>query len=214
MLKIGLTGGIASGKSKALQFFETLGAQTIDADQLARKVVETGQPALQKILKRFGEEYRLNDGSLDRQALADLVFSEPAALQDLNQIVHPYVIQEENRRLRELKSLETDTNPFIVIVDAALMIEVGTYQNYDVILVVYCPHRTQLQRLMARTEMSRKQALKRIENQMPALEKISYADYVINSSGPVTETHEQIHFVYRELLYRFRNGSLTDPVNV
>ena len=208
MIKIGLTGGIACGKSKALHYFENLGAHTIDADRLARKVVKPGEPALEEIEKHFGKRVILENGSLNRQVLADLIFSDPTARNELNHIVHPHIIKEESKQLAELELLDTGDEPCFVMIDASLMIEVGTYKRYDVILVIYCSRKIQLQRLLARNDLTEEQALNRIGSQLPILQKVQYADYVINTSGPVEETRGQIRFIYDELLIRCREGSL------
>jgi len=208
MLKIGLTGGIACGKSKALSCFRDLGAHTIDADLVAREVVKPGRPALREIVQEFGREFLHEDGTLNRSALADLVFSDEAARTALNRIIHPYIIDEESAQLSALEERETADSPCLAVVDAPLMIEVGTYCYYDAVVVVYCPQRIQLERLTSRGSLSPEQALSRIASQMPGLEKIRYADYVVNSAGPVEETRGQIRFIYRELLIRWEEGSL------
>ncbi len=198
MLKVGLTGGIACGKSKALLCFEQLGAYTVDADKIAREVVQLGQPAYQQILDEFGPDMVGSDGELDRAKLGNLVFSDDSARIKLNSIVHPFVLAEEDRLVRELQS-----NPHqysMVVTDAALMVEVGSYAKYDVVVVAYCPPSIQLLRLMKRNALSKTEALRRVSSQMPLLEKIGYADYVIDTSRDPSETREQIRHIYAELL--------------
>jgi dephospho-CoA kinase len=208
MLKVGLTGGIACGKSKALEFLKTLGAHTIDADQLAREVVEPGEPALEKIRTNFGNQYIAPDGSLDRAAMAELVFSDESARQELNHIIHPHILDRETELLSRIEKNIPHDKSSLVIVDAPLMIEVGTYTRYDYVIVIYCPLSTQIKRLISRNTMSEEQAINRINSQMPTLEKIHYCDYVINSSGPVDETRGQIRFIYKELLMLSRETRL------
>ncbi|HUV12286.1 MAG TPA: dephospho-CoA kinase [Acidobacteriota bacterium] len=200
MLKVGLTGGIACGKSKALLCFEQLGAFTVDADKIAREVVQPGQPAYQKILDEFGPDMVGTDGELDRAKLGDLVFSDDSARSTINSIVHPFVLAEEDRLVRELEN-----NPHqypMVVTDAALMVEVGSYTKYDIVIVAYCPPSMQLERLMKRNALSKAEALRRVSSQMPLLEKIEYADYIIDTSRDQSETQEQIRHIYAELLER------------
>jgi dephospho-CoA kinase len=198
VLKVGLTGGIACGKSKALQCFEELGAYTVDADEIARDVVQRGTPAFQQILDGFGSEMVGADGELDRVKLGDLVFSDESARNRLNSIVHPLVLAEEDRRIRTLLS-KPHRYP-MVVTDAALMIEVGSYTQYDVIVVAYCPTTMQLERLMRRNELSKSEAMRRVNSQMPLLEKIGYANFIIDTSRDPSETREQIRHIYAELL--------------
>ena len=200
MLKIGLTGGIACGKSNALRHFSRLGAATIDADKLAREVVLPGRPAYQAIVQEFGPEFLLADGQIDRSALASVIFSDQEMRLKLNRIVHPHVIAEEKRLIQSFSSEERP--PPVLVVDAALMIEVGTYQNYDLIVVAYCPPEVQLQRLMSRDDMSESQARKRIASQMPLLKKVHYADYIVDTTGKLSDTYNQVRFIYREILER------------
>jgi dephospho-CoA kinase len=208
MITIGLTGGIACGKSKALEYFKNLNIYTIDADQLAHEAVEPGNPALDEIANHFGRRYIHPDGSLNRDALADLVFSKPEALKQLNRIVHPYVLGKEKQLLHEYLKQDQTSEPRLIVIDAPLMIEVGTYKRYDVILVIYCPPSLQMQRLLSRKNITMEQAENRLRSQMSALEKVKYCDYVINSSGPVEETREQINFIIQELKHRYREGSI------
>lgn len=200
VLKVGLTGGIACGKSKALLCFEELGAYTVDADRIARDLVRRGQPAFQQILDEFGSEMVGADGELDRVKLGGLVFSDESARNRLNSIVHPLVLAEEDRRIRKL--LNNPGQYPMVVTDAALMIEVGSYAKYDVIVVVYCPRSIQIERLMRRNELTRNQALRRVNSQMPLLEKIAYADFIIDTSRDPSETRDQIRHIYADLLER------------
>jgi len=203
MFSVGLTGGIACGKSNALRCFRSLGAHTIDADVIAREVVEPGKPAYDKILDEFGPSIIGLEGQINRKELGGIVFSDPVALQKLNEIVHPFVLQEEKRRIATLEAEEPGSKSQIVIVDASLMIETGTYRKYQAIVVVYCPPSVQLRRLMLRDGISESQARQRIESQMPTLEKIQYGDYVIETSGKLSDTYTQVKQVYSELLACF-----------
>jgi len=200
MFRVGLTGGIACGKSNALRCFARLGAHTIDADVIARRVVEPGMPAYQNLLDEFGVSILGKDGQINRKKLGSIVFANPDARQKLNEIVHPHVIEEEERQVSALESGETKSGSRIVIVDASLMIETGTYRKYQVIVVVYCPPAVQLRRLMLRDKISETEARRRIDSQMPTSEKLKYADYVIETSGKLSETFIQVKHVYGELV--------------
>jgi dephospho-CoA kinase len=198
LLKIGLTGGIACGKTNILRRFRDLGAHTIDADKLARQVVQPGRPAHQAIVDRFGSEILDSEGNVDRPRLAAMIFADASAREDLNHIVHPWILEEEDKRLAGCNI----TKSRLVVVDAALMIEVGTISRYDVILVAFCPPEVQLCRLLRRDRLSREQAVQRIESQLSVYRKLAFADYVIDTSGEFSNTREQIDHVYRELVGR------------
>ncbi|MBI2823043.1 MAG: dephospho-CoA kinase [Acidobacteria bacterium] len=198
-MKVGLTGGIASGKSHALEEFKRLGAAVIDADRLAHRVMERGKPACQEVVREFGEGILLPDGEIDRKKLARIVFADEEKLKILNAIVHPRVFEEEAAELEAMRSSSIKESP-IVIVDAALMIETGSFRRYDKIVVVFCPPELQLARLMARDDLSPEEAALRISRQMPILEKVRYADYLIDTSGKYSDTKRQIRQVYLNLL--------------
>lgn len=203
MFCVGLTGGIACGKSNALRCFRCLGAQTIDADVIAREVVEPGEPAYVKIVEEFGPSILGEERQINRMKLGGLVFSDKAALKKLNDIVHPYVLEEEERRISRLRSEDTRSRSPIVVIDASLMIETGTYRKYQMIVVVYCPPAIQLQRLMRRDGISETEARQRIDSQMPTLEKIKYGNYLIETSGKLSDTYAQVKQVHSELVARF-----------
>ncbi len=196
LLKIGLTGGIACGKTNILRRFRDLGTHTIDADKLAREVVRPGLPAFQEIVDRFGEEILDSDGNVDRPRLGEIVFTDESARQDLNRIVHPRILEEEDKRIAACDPAKSR----LVVVDAALMIEVGTLSRYDAIVVAFCPPEVQLCRLLRRERFTRDQALQRIRSQLPIYQKLTFADYVIDTSGEFSNTREQIDHVYRELV--------------
>jgi dephospho-CoA kinase len=200
MLKVGLTGGIACGKSYALKEFHKLGAYAIDADRIAHSVTEPGQPAYDEIVAAFGNEMLLEDGRLDRKKLGSLIFSNGAERKKLNSIVHPYILKEEQRLIAEAEKDPRLLRSPVVMVDAALMVEVGSYRNYDFVIVVYCHPSIQLSRLVTREGLSEEEAWHRISSQMPLLEKVRYADYVIENSGKLSHTHRQIKQVFAELI--------------
>jgi dephospho-CoA kinase len=200
MLRVGLTGGIACGKSNALKCFCELGAYTIDADRIAREVVEPGKPAFEQIVRTFGKQILEAGEHIDRKALGRIIFADEAARQRLNAIVHPYVREEEEKRIAALEQGETPSR--IAITDATLMIETGSYRKYQVIVVVWCPPHIQLRRLMRRDQLTSEEASLRIGSQMPILDKVKYGDYAIETSGARSDTRNKVKQVYGELLLR------------
>jgi dephospho-CoA kinase len=198
MKVIALTGGVASGKSTVARFLRELGAEVLDADEIAREVVAPGQPALSEIAAAFGEEYLLPDGSLNRRGLGDLVFSDAEARAQLNAIVHPRV----RARLREARERIARERPDTVLVlDIPLLFEtpVSDYEGLDVI-VVYASHETQIARLRARDALTRDQASSRLGAQMPLEDKLPRARWVIRNDGPVADTRDQVAKVWEEVL--------------
>jgi dephospho-CoA kinase len=196
MLKVGLTGSIAVGKSYVCSVFRELGAFVIDADQIARDVVARGTPGLRRIVEEFGEEVIARDGSLDRKKLAEIVFNDEEKRLRLNAIVHPLVINEQDRILSEIEATDRSA---IVIVEAALMIESGGFRRFDRLIVVWCRPEIQIQRLMSRDGLTRDEAEKRIAAQMPQSEKMRYADFLIDTSEGFESTRKQCEDVYAEL---------------
>lgn len=199
LLNVGLTGGIGTGKSHALEEFRRLGAYTIDADELAHQAIERGKPAYQEIVREFGEAILQPDGEVDRKKLARIVFADESKLKCLNAIVHPRVSELQEEELRALQSKKRKRSP-IVITDAALMIETGNYKRYDKIIVVFCTPELQFARLVARDGLSPEEAALRISRQMPITEKAKHADYLIENSGKYADTRRQIKQVYTNLL--------------
>lgn len=192
---LGLTGHIASGKSTVARAFARLGAVIIDADQLAREVVQPGSRVLAAIVRRFGEEVLMSDGVLDRSALGSVVFSDPTALSDLNHLTHPAIRDLACRRLIEAQQL----NAPLIVYDAALLYEVGADQLVDKVLLVMVDKNVQLHRLMARNGLNREEALQRISAQSGLVEKMKKADYVIDNSGSEEELAARIADIWREL---------------
>ncbi len=177
-----------------------LGASAIDADQIAHQVIAPGQPAYDEVLTSFGSSILGDNQNIDRKKLGKIVFSDPASREKLNQIVHPHVFEEEERQKADLAAQADSLSSPILVVDAALMIEAGSYRRYRVVVVVYCQPAVQIQRLMARDRISREEALERIQSQMPILEKIRYGDYLIENSGTLADTRDQVKQVFSELL--------------
>lgn len=196
MLKVGLTGGIATGKSFVLSVLRELGCEVMDADQTAREVVEPGQPAFEEIFAHFGSEVVGADGRLDRPKLGAIVFNDPAQREKLNSIVHPKVFEAQARWMAEVEARNPQA---VVIIDAALMIETGSYRRFDKVVVVYCEPELQLQRLMARNNMTQEEATARISSQMPSAEKLKFADFSINTSLGFEDTRLQTVALYEQL---------------
>lgn len=196
MLKVGLTGSIAVGKSYVCSVFAELGCHVLDADQTAREVVAPGTFGLERVVHEFGYEVLTPFGELDRKRLGAIVFADENKRKLLNSIVHPLVINAQDRWLRDHE--DKDPNG-IAIVDAALMIESGGYRRFDKLIVVWCDAAIQLQRLMLRDNLSREDAQKRIDSQMPQEEKKQYADHLIDTSNGFEDTRKQTVEVFEKL---------------
>ncbi|CAN5809720.1 dephospho-CoA kinase [soil metagenome] len=196
MLKVGLTGSIAVGKSFVCEVFRELGASVLDADQTAREVVEPNTKGLKAIIENFGAEVLHPTGELDRLKLAATIFADEAKRQLLNSIVHPLVIEKQNDWLR---AREVENPNSISIIDAALIIESGGYRRFDKIIVVWCDSVTQLQRLVSRNNISEQEALKRINAQMPQEEKKRYADFLIDTTQGFESARRQTVEVFEQL---------------
>ena len=192
MLRVGLTGGIASGKSTVADELARRGALVIDADRLAREVVDPGTPELAKVAERFPDT--VVDGRLDRAKLAAVVFGNPQARRDLERIIHPAV----RKRAAEL---EQSAPPGSVVVHVIpLLVETGQESDFDLCVVVDVDHETQLSRLLARDGMTRAEAEARIGAQATREQRLAAADVVIDNSGSVTQLREQIDDVWSVLL--------------
>ena len=197
MLRVGLTGSIATGKSFVSKVLAELGCHLIDADETAREVAAPGSPALRKVAQEFGSEMLSDDGTLDRAKLGAVVFGDPARLQVLNGILHPYIIAKQDERLREWEAVDPEA---IAVVDAALMIESGGYKRFDKLIVVHCDEEVQLQRLMARNNLTREEAERRIGTQMSQREKMKFADYLIDTTDGFEPARLQTTAVYESLM--------------
>ena len=197
MLKVGLTGSIAVGKSYVLSVLAELGCVTFDADKIAHLVMEAGHPAYNDIVREFGKGVLAGDGSIDRRKLGAIVFIDEARRKRLNEIVHPRVIEAQNRLLAEAETHHPDG---IAVIDAALMIESGGYKRFEKLIVVYCDRKTQISRLMHRANIPREEAEQRIAAQMSSEEKLRYADYRINTAGTFEQTRELVIAVHADLL--------------
>lgn len=196
MLRVGLTGSIAVGKSFVLGVFRELGCAVLDADQVARDVVRPGTKGIERVVEEFGNEVLRGDGSLDRAKLGSIVFSDEAKRLLLNSIIHPLVFEVQDRWLNDCEHEAPDG---IAIVDAALMIESGGYKRFDKLIVVWCEPEIQLQRLMARDVLNRDEAERRIGSQMAQDEKKTYADHLIDTSNGYEDARRQTAEVFEQL---------------
>ncbi len=196
MLLVGLTGGIASGKSLVTKVFRDQGAQIIDADRIVHGLLAPGQVACREIIEHFGSSIRLPDGSIDRRKLGDIVFNHPEERAWLNQCIHPRVFEVYQAQVMHLRNRQPEA---IVVLDAALLIETGYHKRMDRLVVVYAKQKDQVKRLMDRDRFSLEQAMARISSQMPLDEKRKYADHVIENTGTREETERQAREVYEKL---------------
>lgn len=194
MLRIGLTGGIATGKSYVGRRLREAGVPLIDADVIAREVVRRGTPGLAAVVTRFGREILTPDGRLDRSRLGGIVFRDEAARRDLEAIVHPAVRRAIDAFFGELPA-ET---PFAVA-DIPLLFEAGRARDFDKVIVVACAPHTQTKRVMVRDGLSREDAKRRVGAQLPIEDKARHADYVIRTDGTHAETDVQILSLLRQL---------------
>jgi dephospho-CoA kinase len=207
-LLVGLTGGIATGKSTVSTMFAHLGAKVVDADLLAREVVMPGQPAHTRIVDEFGPEVLQADGQLDRKRLGAIVFADALKRQRLEQITHPAI---RVRQQRILSVYEEEAFDGIVIWDAAVLIESGGAKAMDRLVVVTADAETELARLMARDGFSEEDARRRIASQMPLAEKVKLADHVIDNSGTRDATERRVREVYRALLGDLKAAGAARP---
>ena len=199
LLRVGLTGGLASGKSFVGHALESLGCLLIQADELGRLVMAPGGEAYDAIVQEFGAEILHADGTIDRRYLAAQVFANPERLERLNALVHPPVRAREEA----LAAAFAERNPAgIVVSEAAIIVETGRYKSYARLIVAACGEQQQIERAMARDRLTREEVLDRMRRQMPLEEKVKYADYVVDTSGTKERTLEQTRAVYQSLLDR------------
>jgi dephospho-CoA kinase len=209
MLNVGLTGGIASGKSTVARMLKEKGAILIDLDELAHAVQKPDGPVWTEIVRHFGQDILQADRTIDRRKLGAVVFADRAKLDLLNRLVHPAVLSEWQRRMEKIRKKRPDA---IVLSDIPLLIEAGLMPMVDVVLLVYLSPEEQIRRLMARNGYSREDARIRLASQMPIGEKIPHADFVIHNEGPLEETRRAVGALWKELRQR-RSGVDRKPAD-
>ncbi|HYO82186.1 MAG TPA: dephospho-CoA kinase [Bryobacteraceae bacterium] len=196
MIRVGLTGGLASGKSFIGEVLASLGCHVIKADELGHQVLSPGGEAWAPTVAEFGPGILRADGVIDRKRLASIVFNDAEKLAALNAIVHPAVFRKEEEFLGALEARDPDA---IGVVEAAILIETGSYKRYDRLVLAFCSEQQQIERAMLRDGCTREDAEARLRRQMPLTDKRKYAHYVIDTSGTLEGVREQTRELYREL---------------
>jgi dephospho-CoA kinase len=189
MLRAGLTGGIASGKSAVAEMMRELGCYVLDADRMAHRLIEPGQPAYESVVREFGRDILDEQGRVVRSKLADIVFADPARLAQLNAIIHPHVLAGLDVELNWLAQSDAQG---VAVVEAALLIESGYHHRLDRLIVVWCTPEQQIERLVSGRGMREEQARQRIAAQMSLDEKRKLADDEIDCSGTLENTRRQV----------------------
>jgi len=202
---IGLTGGIASGKSLVSETLKELGAQVVDADTVAREVVESGSLGWKKVVESFGDDILNPDETVNRKKLGQLVFANPKKLKLLNDITHPLILDKINSEIKKYRDLDTQ-NVKVMVIDAPLLIETGLHRLADEVWVVDIPEEMQVERLVQRDGMTREEAWSRINSQMPASEKKKLAQVIINNSGKIATTQKTVRDIWKRRFYEVRGG--------
>jgi dephospho-CoA kinase len=195
MLKIAITGGAGSGKTTVARIFKELGAEVLDADQVAREVVAVGEPAWQELRRLYGNDYFNPDGSLNRSKLAGRVFADPEERRRLDGIIHPRVAAAIEARMAALAGRGVE----LVLVDVPLLFETGRQAAFDRVIVVTAPETERLRRLRARDGRGEKEIRGILAAQWPLEDKAARADYVVDNGGPPAETRRQVETIWREL---------------
>ena len=195
MLKIGLTGGFGTGKSTVAGMFRSLGAKVLDADKMNHRLIHRGGACFPAVIKLFGKKI-LSGRDIDRKKIAAVVFKNRAKLQQLNAIVHPAVIRDIKKEIQRFKRGKRTT----IIIDAPLLIEAGLHKLCDCVIVVVSGREKQIQRVMRRMEINRKEVLKRIRAQMPLKRKIQLADITIHNNGTRIQTRKEVRRIWQSLL--------------
>ncbi|OGP71915.1 MAG: dephospho-CoA kinase [Deltaproteobacteria bacterium RBG_16_50_11] len=193
---LGVTGGVASGKTTVVRMLEQLGAPVIDFDLLSRNVVEPGKPAWKEIVAYFGEQVLLEDRTLDRKKLSEVVFRDSEKRKKLEGFIHPRVFEEFIKLVKEYTSRDPNA---IIQVDVPLMIEINLQYVFHKILLVYMPEKMQIERLMKRDRISEEMARNMIRSQLPIEEKKGYSDFIVDNSGTLEETQRQVVKIWEKL---------------
>ncbi len=197
---VGLTGGIASGKSTVSHHLAKLGAIILDADKIAREIVAPGKPALKELVEEFGSNILQPDNTLDRSQLAQIIFNNPQKRQRLNEITHPKIIAELRKRLAELRE-QYDCLNKVVVIDAALLVEAGLVPLVEEVWLVMVDVETQLQRLIQRDNLTREAAEARLKSQMPLEQRLVYANRIIQNTSSIEATQIQVNELWNNLIY-------------
>lgn len=194
---VGLTGNIASGKSLVASILKNHGAKVIDVDDIAKKIVEPGQPTWEKIVSNFGKDILNPDGTINRKSLGEIIFNNEEKRKILNDITHPVIIESAREKVEEHKR----DNAQVVIIEAALIVEKGGLKDLiEKLIVVTSDQESQIERLAERNEYSKEEALSRINSQMPSSEKSKHGDYVIDNSGTLEETKNQVNLLWQKIV--------------
>ena len=196
MLRVGLTGGLASGKSFVGHSLRDLGCHLIEADELGHQVLLPGAEAYDAVVNEFGEDILDQDRFIDRRKLGALVFGNPALLEKLNRLVHPPVVARQKRMTDEIARADPQG---IVVVEAAILVETGSYKRFDRLIVAVCTPEQQMERAMKRGTYTKEEVTERLSRQLPLEEKLRVADYVVDTSGTKENTLEQVRAVYGSL---------------
>jgi dephospho-CoA kinase len=196
VLRVGLTGGLASGKSFVGRELAALGCLLVQADELGHHVIEPGGEAYDAVVKEFGTDILNSDRTINRRLLGARVFNQPERLEKLNSLVHPPVRARTKRLIEEFERREPNG---IAVIEAAILIETGSSRSYDRLIVAVCSEEQQIERAMGRDHLTREEVLDRLRRQMPLAEKVKYADYVIDTSGTKDHTIEQTRKVFESL---------------
>jgi dephospho-CoA kinase len=202
---VGLTGGIACGKTTVAEMFRDRGIPVIDADELAREVVEPGTPGLEQIVREFGRGVLDSTGGLDRKKVGDLVFGDEDARETLNEIMHPLI---GAAGAKHMMAHETDPTPYLLY-EAALLVETGAYKAFSALIVVSAEESLQRLRLIARDGFTVREANARIASQLPLARKIAVADHVVINNGDVDATRRQVAEVHEKLVAQFASKEST-----
>jgi dephospho-CoA kinase len=203
-LRVGLTGGLASGKSFVGRALAEMGCLLIQADDLGHQVMAKGAEAYPAIVKEFGPSILTNDDEIDRRKLGSIVFADPELLKKLNAIVHPAV---RARSVRLTEAFAQREPHGIIVYEAAILVETGSFRDYDRLIVASCTEEQQIERSVARDHLTREEVQTRLRRQMPLEEKMKYADFVIDTSGTKEHTLEQTRTVYASLIRAATAGS-------
>ncbi|NBI28306.1 dephospho-CoA kinase [Chengkuizengella marina] len=198
-MNVGLTGGIATGKSTVSNMLVERGARLIDADVIAREVVLPGHPVLKEVAEHFGQDILLEDGSLNRAQLGEIIFNDPSARKDLEGLLHPQIRSLMKERMAQYEMEEPER---LVVVDIPLLFESNLQELFSSVVLVYVPESIQLERLMNRNQLSLEEAKKRIEAQMPIENKKKLADFIIDNSKSIEHTEKQVEQFWEDIFMK------------